>query len=149
MLITLVLAYKFLNLTDLQNVLKANQVIWIRHRNYDQHIGRQHYCEYFEIAGPRPPKYVTVQHYKVGRTWRRIFREAYATAPEKPYRGPTWVLKKFNQTLCDMFVWDDRVEKENPTCDKAYDKLCGYKKYNIYNRTCLPAWKRWQGGVIT
>ncbi|XP_075556961.1 uncharacterized protein LOC142589056 isoform X3 [Dermacentor variabilis] len=108
MLITLVLAYKFLNLTDLQNVLKANQVIWIRHRNYDQHIGRQHYCEYFEIAGPKPPKYVTVQHYKVGRTWRRIFREAYATAPEKPYRGPTWVLKKFifRDYAYELIFWE-------------------------------------------
>ncbi|XP_049527114.1 uncharacterized protein LOC125946944 isoform X2 [Dermacentor silvarum] len=143
LLITLVLAYEIPTLKDLENALNPNAIVWIRHRNYEQAIGSQHYCEYFEIASPKPPKYAIVQHYKVDSTWKRIFREAYLTPAGKWY-GPNWVLKYGNKTLCDMFVWDDRVEKQNTKCDKAYDELCGRKKYNIYNLYCLPAWKIYQ-----
>ncbi|XP_049527115.1 uncharacterized protein LOC125946944 isoform X3 [Dermacentor silvarum] len=92
LLITLVLAYEIPTLKDLENALNPNAIVWIRHRNYEQAIGSQHYCEYFEIASPKPPKYAIVQHYKVDSTWKRIFREAYLTPAGKWY-GPNWVLK--------------------------------------------------------
>nr|XP_054926196.1 uncharacterized protein LOC129384623 [Dermacentor andersoni] len=152
---------------DMKQLL-GRDVLWVKYRSYMRTSwARDVKCEYFEVAkSKQKDQYILSRGYSASGQWKKELLKGYVTPATKYCPGPVlqmmssvisthenyclvyWnpeercAIMKPTGDLCEIFVGDKSTGTSISACEKMYDQICGNGKYEVYQRSCLPYWKR-------
>ncbi|XP_075543597.1 uncharacterized protein LOC142578068 [Dermacentor variabilis] len=150
---------KEVSLDDLREALGTNERTWLTQRTYEY---QNHSCVYTVKVSLAEMNYTFKQYFKDGD--KEEHHTLYARL-EDGSAGPSMIVSrkpdeksglpyhlKFwnNQENCgilqvrlsggdqyEMHVWNDKVDRERPECQKQYETLSsGKQSYDVYAQTC-------------